>query len=124
MALRDDQRRRFARHLLLAELGDTQQAALCDAQLHFGPETNAGVRRTAEDYLQRAGVQTASGGEASTVVGASDESVRRVAGQPALTAAAEALLGALEAVEQIKRITGAGSAGSFPPNLTLSPEES
>lgn len=124
MPLREDQRVRFARHLLLAELGDAEQSALCEARVAFTRETNPGVQRAAADYLKRAGVEVTEveARGAHTVTGAPDQDVERVAGSLALLPAAEALLGAFSAVEQIKRIAGVGTPGAFPPDLQLSRE--
>ena len=114
MELDARQRQRFARHLLLPELGKQGQAELCASSVR-APEGPAGA--VASDYLTRAGVQC--GDEGAAVPVADGQVLAQLAGDPSLEHAAAALAGAFAAVEAIKGITGAGEAGALPPELTL-----
>ena len=88
---------RFARHLLLPQIGEAGQRRLLETELRL--EGDAGVVKVAESYLSRAGVRIGEGAVQSV---ASSEQVARVAGDAALEPAARALLGALAAVEAIR----------------------
>ncbi|HEX5660668.1 MAG TPA: hypothetical protein VFX59_25925 [Polyangiales bacterium] len=88
---------RYARHLLLPQVGETGQRRLLETALHL--RGDAGVVEVAERYLARAGVRVGAGSHWSV---ASSDEVARVAGDPALEPAARALLGALAAVEAIR----------------------
>jgi sulfur-carrier protein adenylyltransferase/sulfurtransferase len=88
---------RYARHLLLPQVGEAGQRRLLETELRL--EGDAGVVKVAERYLSRAGVRVGEGAIQSV---ASSDEVARVAGDPALEPAARALLGALAAVEAIR----------------------
>lgn len=100
-----DQRSRFARHALLAEIGRTGQETLCAARYRIDAETDARVARVADTYLSRAGLAPSGDGR---VVETHDVTVALLAGEPALEHAAAYLLGALAAVEHIKSELGVG----------------
>ncbi|MET0286386.1 MAG: hypothetical protein ABW352_18035 [Polyangiales bacterium] len=89
---------RYARHVLLPQVGEAGQRRLLETALHV--HGDAGVATVAERYLSRAGLRVGEGSESVRV--ASSEDVARVAGDPALEPAARALLGALAAVEAIR----------------------
>jgi hypothetical protein len=121
-----EQRRRYARHLLLVELGEPGQERLCAARVRLPGCAHERAADVARDYLARAGVTVAvSGGSAEATrdarpVGVPDgAAVSRLAGDPLLEGAAAELAGAFSAVEAIKAITGAGTSGALPPNLVL-----
>ena len=119
MSLRDDQRARFARHLLLPELGEAGQERLLASQARFPSDADAGARAVAAGYLERAGVAVANDDalapEASRhaqVALGNEAECARVAGRAELLEAARSLAGALAAVETIKTLAGLGSPGA------------
>lgn len=112
-----NQRVRHARHLLLAEIGEQGQAALCATQLRPAVGADPRAAEVAADYLARAGVTVAPG--AATLPVPSAAEVAALAGDPALLEAAAALAGAFAAVEAIKATTGAGQPAALPPELRL-----
>jgi hypothetical protein len=91
------ERARYARHLLLPQVGEAGQRRLLETA--FCVEGDAGVAKVTERYLSRAGVRIGAG---SVLRVASQGEVARVAGEPALEPAARALLGALAAVDAIR----------------------
>lgn len=97
-----EQRRAFARHLSLAEIGEPGQERLLGTRVRAASGTDARVARWAEEYVTRAGarwdVRTAE-----PVVSASSAEVRATAGREALEEAAAFLLGALGALEHVRR---------------------
>jgi hypothetical protein len=105
-------RRRFARHLLLAEVGEAGQALLCAARASVEGEPRAS--EVARTYLERGGVQldTTAGGETVCV-----ESCRTA---PGLEEAAAFVAGAFAATEHIKKVLGVGVPGALPPALFIS----
>lgn len=86
-----DARRRFARHLSLAEIGEEGQAKLCAARIDF--EGDARAVEVAREYARRAGMSI--GGAPIAIEGVSDD-------------ASAFLAGALAATEAIKRALGVG----------------
>ena len=112
---------RFARHLLLAEIGPAGQARLCAARVRIADEADARAARVARDYLERAGLEVdAAGGDAVEVARA--EAVRALAGRAELEEAAAALAGAFAAVEAIKAQLDAGTRAALPAALSLTGE--
>lgn len=122
MPLTPEQRRLYARHLLLSDLGEQGQAALCNSRVNPASDADGRVRDVAMDYLQRAGVEQSP--EGTPLALARPQVVRQLAGREELEHAAAALLGAFAAVEAIKQHSGAGEPGVFPDSLTLAVEES
>lgn len=120
MALSPTERVRYARHLLLAEIGPEGQARLCAAS--YRVEGDSSAARVAVDYIERAGVGCAAEGSVGDVALSvpSSEAVDALAGRPELREAAAALAGALAAVEAVKTITAAGRRGA-PLDFTLGP---
>lgn len=114
-----DQRSRYARHLLVVELGEQGQARLCEAELGVAPGADAAAAAVATDYLVRAGVRTSADAGVACVQLPSASRVDALAGRPELREAAAALAGALAAVEAIKQLTGAGSPALLPDALCL-----
>lgn len=120
------QRRRFARHLLLAELGEQEQAKLCAAKLTL-PAVAPRAADWAARYLERAGpaVSTEPNPKAEPGVRValpSPEALDRLAGEPLLQEAAAALAGAYAAVEAIKSLTAVGTPGALSEDLVLNLE--
>jgi hypothetical protein len=115
---------RYARHLLLAEIGTAGQARLCAARVRIAGAADARATRTACDYLERAGLSIAAGaGEQVEAVAVADaNAVRALAGCVELEEAAAALAGAFAAVETIKAVLGAGVSAQLPAALTLAGE--
>lgn len=113
MGISAHDRARYARHLLLPQLGEAGQARLLATTLGTPPDADQGALAVAARYLTRAGVcvevakdmeatsHEAVGGSLSLRVPDSDE-ITRIAGRPALIEAARALAGALAAVNAIK----------------------
>lgn len=116
--LSPEQRTRFARHRSLVEIGDVGQRSLLDAKLG-ARAADTRVEAVRRDYLIRAGVP----GDSSAASVASDTridaDVDTFAGADYLAEAAASCLGALAAVEEMKRILGVGSTTPFPPELRL-----
>jgi len=114
-------RRRYARQLLLGEIGESGQERLLDAGFHRGADGDVGAYAVAAEYLERAGC---SHDESGVVVHVPNESaVARFAASPALQEPAAAIIGAFSAVEHLKEVLGIGVARQFPPELTLSTED-
>lgn len=125
-----DARRRFARQLLLADVGERGQARLCAHAVRVEGDERAA--ETARLYLERAGVMaardqssaSAGGGDAGHVVEvASRESIRALAGRAELETAAAFLAGAFAAVEEIKRALAVGRAGDLEGASLIGPED-
>jgi hypothetical protein len=107
-------KRRHARQLLLAEIGERGQARLCATRVQLAAGADPRAAAVARDYLERAGVQVidapvghshAAGEDARalTTAVADCTAVRALAGHPELDEAAAALAGAFAAVEAIKQ---------------------
>jgi len=105
MALSDLERVRFARHLLLPEIGLSGQEKLVRTWVHAARDADAGSLTVAREYLQRAGVTLTAPGtdERGALDLPTEASVSEFAGSPELLEAARALKGSLAAVEAIKR---------------------
>ncbi len=117
-----EQRTRYARHLLLAELGEEGQERLCAARVRLRGGADARASAAAGDYLARAGVTVAEDGVELAALPASDD-VARLAGDALLEDAAAILAGAFVAVEAIKRAAGVGTAAALPARYALQSEE-
>jgi hypothetical protein len=125
MILSDAQRARYARHLLLPELGEAGQLRLCAGRVRHAAHCDAGALAVAHDYLVRAGVGAGAVRDAPEVwleVGDAAQCAE-LAGRPELIEAARALVGAFAAVEAIKGLAGLGSPASLGPEQRLSAEE-
>jgi hypothetical protein len=97
-------RERYARHLLLGQVGQAGQVRLLETALCAQPESDPGARAVAAAYLERAGVRVSDQGAELPVPSTSQ--VERCAGDHALMPAARALLGALAAVDAIRQVLG------------------
>jgi len=131
--LTESQRRLYARHVLLSELGATGQARLCASEVSIVHDAAPDAAEVAREYLQRAGVRllpaarpaaepgTAAQGETPAltltlsieVEVATRTGVRDLAGDPVLEDCAAWLAGAWAAVEAIKRCAGIGTQASI-----------
>lgn len=96
--LSPDDRRRYARQVLLPEIGEAGQRALLDGRARTESEIAA-------LYLRRAGVTLGDGGV--------DVTVAPRPSAPALAEAERFLAGAFGAVEAIKAIVGIGEPGAL-----------
>lgn len=110
MALSPEDRRRYLRHLLLAEVGEAGQVRLLSGRFGGRPEEDPRARIVRETYLRRVGItgDAAHGATSTDVVLGTSLEVGRFAGRPELEEAAAAVLGALSAVETAKAILGVG----------------
>ena len=107
MALLEHDRVRFARHLLLPEIGASGQERLSAARVRTSEGVDAGARAVLSEYLTRAGVRVDPEGEHAVSLATAAE-VEALAGAPELLEAARALTGALAAVEAIKAVLELG----------------
>ena len=120
MSLDAAARRRYARQLLLGEIGDAGQERLLDAGFVVGAGADAGARAVAIDYLGRAGCAERDGGRELNVPDSRE--VMQVAGASFLRGPAASLVGAFCAVEHLKATLGLADARAFPPDLQLHTE--
>ncbi|MFI5307838.1 MAG: hypothetical protein ACHQ53_10820 [Polyangiales bacterium] len=115
--LKPAQKQRYARHLLLPEIGADGQARLCAASVRFPGSADVRASDVARVYLERAGIDVrpadAENATLARAVPATRE-VQAIAGAPDLVEAAAALCGALAAVEVIKAELGIGRAAGLP----------
>jgi hypothetical protein len=115
-------RQRYARHLLLAEVGEAGQERLCHARIQLPVDTDPRAARVARDYLERAGLALHADDQGASRPQLNRAAVAALAGDPVLEPAAAALLGALGAVEAIKGELGLGIALELPADLRLCAE--
>ncbi len=120
MSLDAAARRRYARQLLLGEIGESGQERLLEAGFRRGANGDAGAYAVAAEYLERAGCSEDDSGAELRVPDAS--AVMRFAGSPALREPAAAVMGAFSAVEHLKEVLGIAPARELPTELTLSTE--
>ncbi|NOY91406.1 MAG: hypothetical protein GXP55_09355 [Deltaproteobacteria bacterium] len=104
-SLSPQERQRFARQLLLHEIGADGQLRLLGARFD-APSTRAGA--IAADYLVRAGLRPGSALEAALALSLPSEE-----GDPV----ADALCGAFAAVEALKGALQLGTPGALDPQL-------
>jgi hypothetical protein len=114
-------RRRYARQLLLGEIGEAGQERLLDAEFTAGAASDASAFAVAADYLRRAGYTETERGRAVRVPEPGE--VAWFAGAPFLNEPAAAVMGAFCAVEHLKLTLGVGDRREFPSDVRLSPEE-
>jgi hypothetical protein len=123
--LTDADKTKYARQILLTELGLAGQERLVATRLQWSADADARATEVASAYLERAGVGArVPGADANQVAVrvASAERVARLAGDPALEDCAAWLLGALAAVEAIKAAAGVGTPGTADSDFVLSSE--
>ncbi len=127
MSLTARERTRYARHLLLPEVGLSGQARLLSAQVELAGDGHPVAAAFARTYLERAGLKVQGEPSAASLqIPVADAStVARLAGhRAALLPAAAALSGALSAVEAIKEILRLGERGDVAlAELALGPED-
>lgn len=143
MALSAQERTRYARHLLLPEVGLAGQELLLATHVAIAPDADVGAAAVARTYLSRAGMHLEEGalsGERHPGTGASavaelrgrdvrvflpsQEDIARIAGhRPELAIAAQALTGALAAVEAIKVALTLGQPSTALTEVRLLPED-
>jgi len=117
--LSPQEKRRYARQVLLAEIGEAGQLRLCGARVRVGRESDRGAAGVATDYLVRAGLEATGDAAARELVLPDSSTLQALAGSRSFEHAAAALAGAFGAVEAIKAVLGAGVPGALPPDLVL-----
>ncbi|MGB5811260.1 MAG: hypothetical protein WBG86_12055, partial [Polyangiales bacterium] len=95
-------RRRYARQLLLGEVGEAGQVRLSRAGFRAGAECDVETYAVAREYLLRAGCPEDER-TGTPIEGATEHAVMELAGSASLRAPATAILGALLATEHIQR---------------------
>ena len=110
-------RRRYARQLLLGEIGEAGQARLLSARFAPGKSADMEAFSVAAEYLSRAGCAPHEEGDEVPVPDAS--SVMRFAGAESLRDAAAAVVGAFSAVEHLKTVLGIGEPRDFPSDVSM-----
>lgn len=126
MSLSDREHALYARHLLLPEVGQDGQARLFAVRPTASSESaEAETLAIALDYLERAGLgrHASATGESIVVPAATVEDLASIARAPEHAAVAQALVGALCAVETLKGALDLGTAGPTRPPFSLSSEE-
>jgi len=126
MSLSSSDRARYARHLLLSQLGEAGQERLLAARVGVRADVppDVGVLQVARAYLSRAGVQLGSHDDASHIVSLpSARDVATTATIPELEPAARALLGALAAVRAVQDIAELPSRAPQTLPFAISSEE-
>lgn len=111
-------RRRYARQLLLGEIGEAGQERLLGSEFAVGAASDASA--FAAEYLRRAGCRETDAGREVLVPDAA--AVTRFAGAPFLLEPAAAVIGAFSAVEHLKAILGIAEARGFPTDVQLNVE--
>jgi hypothetical protein len=114
-------KKRYARQVLLTEVGLAGQARLLQAAVALPEGADARAVELAADYLHRAGLRVDPDAVTEVAVPGRD-AVRALAGRPELHEAAAALAGAFAAVEAIKHALGVGKRAVLPAGLTLDRE--
>jgi hypothetical protein len=119
MGLRVRDRARYARQLLLPQIGEVGQARLLAAVLRAPGDADPGTLAVACSYLERAGVRVATADHevahadvrvTDTLCLPAEDELARIAGRVELLEAARALAGALSAVQAIARILRPGES--------------
>ncbi len=120
MSLGAAARRRYARQLLLGEIGEAGQERLAEAGFSVPAACDRAASAVAVDYLVRAGCELREDGEALRIP--EEPVVAKLAGAASLNGPAAALVGAFFAVEHIKAVLGVGTPGALDPDLQLTTE--
>ncbi len=127
-------KRRHARQLLLAEIGERGQERLCATRVRLSGDGDVRAAAVARDYLERAGLQLADVREATAqhdgeepreiaVEIADSGALRALAGRPELDEAAAVLAGAFAAVEAIKGALDLAQPAMLPAGVSLHGQE-
>lgn len=111
-------RRRYARQLLLDEVGEAGQLRLLTSRFRREEACDADAFEVAAQYLARAGCVADPRGKPVQVPGEAE--ILRFAGTERLREPAAAILGAFSAVERIKETLGLAPARPLPSDLRLS----
>ncbi len=122
MALTDRDRVLYARHLLLAEIGEAGQERLGQSVVRLSGADET-TRAVCADALSRAGVSLSDAPSARHIDLGDVDALDALAGRPELREAASALQGAFVAVEAIKAIVGTGTPADLSGQLTLTSED-
>jgi hypothetical protein len=117
--LSPQQKQRYARQVLLTEIGEAGQLRLCGARVRVGAESDPRAAAVATDYLLRAGLELTEDGAAPELVLGDPTAIRALAGTSDFEHAAAALAGAYSAVEAIKVALGVGVPRTLPCDLVL-----
>lgn len=120
--LTDADKAKYARQILLTELGVAGQERLGATRVHLAMDADPRAAEVARAYLDRAGVGAHAEDLERTVPVASASQVAQLAGDPALEDCAAWLLGAFAAVEAIKAAAGAGEPAALADDFVLSRE--
>jgi hypothetical protein len=112
--LDDASLQRYARQVLLPEIGERGQVALCSRHAAVGGES-AAARALCRVYLERAGVTVREDAPHAVVVPV-------MVVDPRLSEAAAWLAGSWAAVEHIKQVVQAGSPGALPDSYSFATE--
>jgi len=118
--LSPQQKQRYARQVLLAEIGEAGQLRLCRARVRIAAESEHRAAAVAIDYLGRAGLETTGDAAAPALPLGDARAIQTLAGASGFEHAAAALAGAFGAVEAIKSVLGAGVPAGLPTELVLS----
>ena len=123
MSLSSAARQRYARQILLGEIGEEGQDRLLSARFGQDESSDGQAYAKAADYLRRAGCTEDPGAEPIRVP--SGPLVDAFAGgRPRYREAAATVLGALAALEFLKKALLLPKGGELPPGLTLLGEKS
>jgi hypothetical protein len=115
MALSPDDRRRYARHLSLAEIGEAGQVRLLGARFRLDDGVDVRAADAARAYLTRAGLEESPDAGLHVPLPTAEDVARRAGAAP-LEPAVASMLGAFAAVEAIKGVLGVGTpAPGAPP---------
>lgn len=106
-------KQRFARHLLLAQIGEAGQLRLCAAAVRDSVDADPRAASVAHRYLERAGLRVGTHADGDVIAVPSTEAIRALAGSAELEGAAAALAGAFAAVETIKTVLGIGTPSTL-----------
>jgi hypothetical protein len=117
--LSPQQKQRYARQVLLAEIGEAGQLVLCAARVRVGATSDSRAAAVATDYLLRAGFELTGDPAAPELALGDASAIRALSGASGFDHAAAALAGAFCAVEAIKAALGAGLPAALPADLVL-----
>jgi len=104
---------RFARHLLLSQIGEAGQLRLCATQVRACADADPRAALVAYRYLERAGMHVSTQADGEVIALPSPEALHALAGRVELEGAAAALAGAFAAVEAIKHALGVGTSATL-----------
>lgn len=115
-----EERRLFARQVSVLEIGVAGQERILGSRVRAAEGADARVARSALDHATRAGALLDA--EAEPIASATQSDVERIAGRPELEDAAAFFLGALGALEHVRRtVLGADVPPLLPITLATAP---